>query len=145
MTALDSQTGKTTTLTRGEYKVKGRIKKLSRKTAAWKIPLRDVNSALSMTSMRTCCPHLTGAYHQVIVRNYARLWDLRCKKKRARENLAYYVEKQKVLDSFFAGLTGPGQKKPIIVYRVEERWLYRSRGFSRCVASTTRRCLSTSI
>ena len=33
MTALDSQTGKKTTLMRGEYYVKGRIKKLNRKTA----------------------------------------------------------------------------------------------------------------
>jgi hypothetical protein len=43
------------------------------------------------------------------------LWDLRCKKKRALEKLVRYAGKQKVLDSFFAGLTGPGQK-PVIAY-----------------------------
>jgi hypothetical protein len=61
LTAQDSQTGKTKTLTRGEYNVKGRIKKLNRKTAGWEVPLRDVNSTLSLTSMRTCCPRLTSA------------------------------------------------------------------------------------
>ena len=116
VTALDSQTGKTKTLTRGGYYVKGRIKKLSRKTAGWEIPLRDVKPALSLNSMRTCFPRLTSAYRQVNVRNHARLRDLRCKKKRAHEKLACYAGKQKVLDSFFAGLAGPGRKKPIIAY-----------------------------
>ena len=96
--------------------MKRRIKKLSRKTAGWEIPLRGVNSVLSLTSMRTCCPRLTSAYRQAIVPNYARLWDLRRKKKRAHEKLACYAGKQKVLDSFFAGLTGPGQQKPTIAY-----------------------------
>jgi hypothetical protein len=116
VTALDSSTHKIRTLTRNEYYSKARINRLNQKTALWEIPLRGVVSAWSKTSIRTSSPSLTYAYRQVIVRNYDRLWGLRFQKKRARETLACYAGKQRVMDSFFSSFTKRGEEKPVIAY-----------------------------
>jgi hypothetical protein len=116
VTALDSSTHKIRTLTRKEYYSKARINRLNKKTSLWEIPLRGVVSALSKTSIRTSSPSLTYAYRQVIVRNYDRFWGLRFQKKRARETLACYAGKQRVMDSFFSSFTTRGQEKPVIAY-----------------------------
>ena len=68
------------------------------------------------TSVRTSSEALSYAYRQVLVRNYDRLWQLRFSKKRAREALACYAGKQKVLDSFFSSFAHTGDEKPIIAY-----------------------------
>ncbi|KAM3572617.1 hypothetical protein VYU27_005360, partial [Nannochloropsis oceanica] len=116
VTALDSQTGKIKTLTCRAYYEKGRINECKRKFNSWEDALGDINAAFSRTTMKSCCPDLRSAYRELIVRHYHRLWDARCEKKRARAHMAVYAGKQKVLDVFFAGLTGPGQAKPIIAY-----------------------------
>ena len=50
------------------------------------------------------------------MRNYDRLWGLRLQKKRAREALACYAGKQRVMDSFFASFTTREEGRPIIAY-----------------------------
>jgi len=147
VTALDSSTHKIRTLTRNEYYSKARINRLNKKTALWEIPLRGVVSSLSKTSIRTSSPSLTYAYRQVIVRNYDRLWGLRFQKKRARETLACYAGKQRVMDSFFSSFTTRGRRSPSLpmarppsVPLVKGRSAFPSSTFSRLVASIIRPC-----
>ncbi len=116
VTALDSQTQRTKTLTRNEYYKRARIHRFKDKVGCWELPLRGVVAALSKTSVRTSSEALSYAYRQVLVRNYDRLWQLRFSKKRAREALACYAGKQKVLDSFFSSFAHTGDEKPIIAY-----------------------------
>eukprot|EP00624_Nannochloropsis_granulata_P001739 evm.model.NODE_18525_length_10442_cov_17.100555.1 len=96
--ALDSSIHKTGRLTRGKYYSKAGINRQNEKTTLWEIPLRGVVSALSKTSIHTSSPSLTCAYRKVIVRNHERLWKLRFHKKHAREALACYAGKQRVMN-----------------------------------------------
>ena len=104
VTAFDSANSRITTLTRRAYYHKAGIAKATTKVAQWELPLRGVVASLSKTSIRTSSARLAYEYRQIIVRNYDHLWQHRAERKRAKNSVAVYAGKQRVLDGFFANL-----------------------------------------
>lgn len=121
VTAFDSATSKTMTLTRRTYYQQSGINKANKKVAKWELPLQGIVTSLSKTSIRTSCARVAHEYRQTIIRNYDRLWDHRLERKRAKNALTVYSGKHRILDNFFAGLkTNFGgdeatQKRPIVI------------------------------
>lgn len=115
VTALDSSTSKTKTLTRRDYYHRSGIKRANAKVAAWELEVLGVGAILARTAIRTTSARLAYEYRQVVIRNYDRLWRLRTERKRAKLALSCYAGKQRVLDSFFARLA-EGKGTPIVAY-----------------------------
>lgn len=116
VTALDSSTSKTKTLTRRDYYHRAGIKRATAKVALWEFELLGVGTSLAKTAIRTTSARLSYEYRQVIIRNYERLWRVRTERKRAKLALSCYAGKQRVLDTFFAHLADGNVEPAVVAY-----------------------------
>lgn len=86
------------------------------KMRRWEGQIRDVYTELSQGSLKTLDPQRRATYIRVYCTQFNRLWDLKLRKKFARETFHISSTKRGLLDRFFASFVKTDKRQPTIIY-----------------------------